>query len=110
MKGTHLGEFEELVLLAVGVLNGAGYGVRIYDEIREQTGRTCSISTIHSTLNRLEEKGFISSHRGGATDKRGGRSKRIYTINGAGEKALAKVREQREKLWQLMPKHTLGYG
>lgn len=110
MKGTHLGEFEELVLLAVGILNGEAYGVKVMDEIEEHTDRRVSISTIHSTLNRLEKKGFIESYVGGASATRGGRSKRLYKITMAGQYALDKVRAQREKLWSLLPKNLLGYG
>ena len=110
MKGTHLGEFEELVLLAVGILNGEAYGITVSDEIETHSGRKVSISTIHTTLNRLEKKGFIESYKGGAEPVRGGRSKRLYRINLAGERALEKVRNQREKLWSLMPKIQFGYG
>ncbi len=109
MKGTHLGEFEELVLLVVGILNGEAYGITVMDEIETHTGRKVSVSTIHSTLNRLEKKGFIESRRGRASPVRGGRSKRLYHINLAGEKALEKVRMQREKLWNLMPKISFRY-
>jgi DNA-binding PadR family transcriptional regulator len=104
MKGTHLGEFEELVLLTVGILNGEAYGITVLDEIEKHTNRKVSVSTIHATLNRLENKGFIESFKGEASPVRGGRSKRLYRIKMAGEKALQKVRNQREKLWNLMPK------
>ena len=110
MKGTHLGEFEELVLLTVGILNGDAYGITVMDEIEAQTERRPSISTIHSTLNRLEKKGFIESYVGGASATRGGRSKRLYRINMLGQLALEKVRQQREKLWNLLPKNSFGYG
>lgn len=108
MKGTHLGEFEELVLLTVGVLDGNAYGVSVMDEIETHTGRRASVSTIHSTLNRLEKKGFIESYTGGASPTRGGRSKRLYRINLAGQRALERVRMQREKLWRLMPKSNFA--
>ena len=106
MKGTHLGEFEELVLLTVGILDGHAYGVTVKDEIETHTGRAVSVSTIHATLHRLEKKGFIESYKGGASATRGGRSKRLYKINQAGQRALAKVREQRESMWKLMPKNA----
>ena len=110
MKGTHLGEFEELVLLTVGILNGAAYGVSVMDEIEQHTERRVSISTIHTTLNRLEKKGFIESYVGGASATRGGRSKRLYKITMAGQHALEKVKLQREKLWRLLPNNLFGYG
>ncbi len=104
MKGTHLGEFEELVLLTVGILHGEAYGISVMDEIATHTGRKVSVSTIHATLSRLEKKGFIESYTGGSSPTRGGRSKRLYRINFAGQRALEKVRNQREHLWSMMPK------
>ena len=56
MKGTYLGEFEELVLLAVGILFGDAYGLAIIDELEKKTGRNIMISSVHKTLVRLEEK------------------------------------------------------
>ena len=108
MKGTHLGEFEELVLLAVGIQSGSAYGISVMDEVEAQTGRSTSISTIHSTLNRLEKKGFINSSAGGSSAVRGGRSKRLYSMNASGYRALEKVRQQREQMWQLTPKVSFG--
>ncbi len=104
MKGTHLGEFEELVLLTVGILDGNAYGITVMDEIEAHTGRRVSVSTIHATLNRLLDKGFVESYAGPATPVRGGRSKRLYRMNLSGHRALEKVRLQREKMWNLMPK------
>ena len=106
MKGTHLGEFEELILLTVGILNGEAYGISVMDEIEKHTDRKASVSTIHTALNRLEKKGFISSYVGGASAIRGGRSKRLYKINANGQEALEKVKLQRERLWSLLPKNT----
>ncbi|MEM7284689.1 MAG: helix-turn-helix transcriptional regulator [Pseudomonadota bacterium] len=106
MKGTHLGEFEELVLLTVGILSGNAYGITVMDEVEEHTGRRASISTIHTTLNRLEKKGFVESYAGASSPVRGGRSKRLYRINLAGQRALERVRLQREKMWNLMPKNA----
>lgn len=102
MKGTYLGEFEELVLLIVGILNGEAYGVNVMDQIKENTNRSVSVSTIHVALYRLEEKGYVESFFGGASKTRGGRKKRLYRITPAGHAALSASRAQREKLWQLM--------
>ena len=103
MKGTQLGEFEELILLVVGILNGEAYGISILKEIEEHTGRTVTVSTIHTALYRLEEKGFVESFVGGASKSRGGRSKRLYKITADGKVALEKARQVRDKLWKLMP-------
>ena len=58
MKGTYLGEFEELVLLVVGMLFDDAYGVAIVDELENQTGRSVMISSVHKALVRLEDKGY----------------------------------------------------
>lgn len=104
MKGTNLGELEELVLLTVGVLNDEAYSIAISKEINRITKRDVSFAVVHSALNRLEEKGFVDSKMGGATSERGGRSKRLFTISHAGKKALLRSKEQRDELWSLMPK------
>ena len=104
MKGTNLGEFEELVLLTVGILNTEAYSLAVAQEIERVTKRSVSFAVVHSALNRLEEKGYVDSELGGATSERGGRSKRIFTISRAGKKALLRVKEQRDELWDLIPK------
>lgn len=103
MKGTHLGEFEELVLLIVGVLVDEAYGVAVAEEIEKQTGRKVSLSPVHSALYRLEKKGFVKSEMSGATQTRGGRRKRIYQITAAGKSALDQVRIMRNSLWDMIP-------
>jgi len=110
MKGTHLGEFEELVLLVVGILHDNAYGVSVMDEIENQAGRSVSVSSVHTTLSRLETKGFIESYAGPASPVRGGRSKRLYRMTMDGQQALEYVRQQREQLWNLMPKLPFGYA
>ena len=109
MKGTHLGEFEELVLLVVGILHGDAYGVNVMDEIENQVSRKVSVSSVHTTLSRLEKKGFIESYAGPALPVRGGRSKRLYRMTMEGQQALNYVREQREQLWSLLPKLPFGF-
>lgn len=103
MKGTHLGEFEELVLLIVGVLVDQAYGVTVAEEIEKQTGRKVSLSPVHSALYRLEKKGFLRSEMSGSTQTRGGRRKRIYQITAAGKSALDQVRSMRNNLWDMIP-------
>lgn len=103
MKGTNLGEFEELVLLTVGVLHDEAYSLAITAEIKRITKRKVSFGVVHSALNRLEEKGYVRSQLGGATKERGGRRKRLFTISAAGKKALIRTKEQRDTLWSLIP-------
>jgi len=107
MKRTYLGEFEEIVLLMVAILDGQAYGVTINQEIEEQTGRKVTFGTVHNTLIRLEEKGFVSSRLGGATTERGGRRKRIFTVTALGSKALQDIQQIRNDLWQLVPPHLI---
>lgn len=103
MKGSNLGEFEELILLMVGVLYSEAYGVAIQDAIEKHTGRSVKISAVHSALHRLEKKGYLTSWVGGATKARGGRRKRFFEITQAGKAAIQARREMRERLWGLMP-------
>ncbi len=103
MKGTYLGEFEEIVLLAVCVLHEDAYGVSITDEINIRTGRPAHLSAVHTALYRLEEKGLVSSELGGATQARGGRRKRLFRVTAAGKTALREARELRNQFWNRIP-------
>jgi PadR family transcriptional regulator, regulatory protein PadR len=104
MKGTNLGELEELVLLVVGVLFDDAYGVAVQEELMERCGRKATLSTIHVALHRLEEKGFLDSRLDGATNERGGRRKLLFRVTRSGQKALAASRELRNELWRAIPK------
>ncbi len=108
MKGTHLGEFEELVLLTVGSLYQEAYGVAIMDEIVEQTGRSVNISAVHAVLQRMEKKGMVKSTMGGATNERGGRRKRYFSLTLAGKKALDQSMALRSQLYNSIP--NLGFN
>ncbi len=110
MKRTTLGEFEEIVLLVTASLEEDAYGVTITQEIKIQTGREPGFNTVHTTLQRLEEKGLISSKMGGATTQRGGRRKRYFSITPLGCRALREVKEVREKLWVGLPSKVLGFS
>lgn len=84
-----LGEFEQLVLLALIHLGDDAYGVVVQREITRRTGRTTSFGTVYTTLTRLEEKGLISSHLGEPTPERGGRRKKHFRVLAAGRRAVA---------------------
>jgi len=99
MKG-FIGEFEELVLLTIAVLGDDAYGVTIKEEIEERASRGISIGALHSTIARLEDKGFLKSHLGGATQERGGRRKRYYQLTHAGKSALHDIKNLRDDLWK----------
>lgn len=107
MKGTCLGEFEELVLLAVAILFEDAYGLSVVDELEKQASRPIMISSVHKTLVRLEDKGYLKSKMGGATQARGGRDKRLYTLTHAGIGALRQSRELRNSMWRQVPRIVL---
>lgn len=108
MKGQHLGELEELVLLAVCICHTNAYGVSIRSEIRSQTGRSISLSAIHATLQRLEDKGILSSDVGGAIAERGGRRKRLFSPTNYGMAQLKDRRNERAALWNQIPEAVLS--
>jgi PadR family transcriptional regulator, regulatory protein PadR len=103
MRRTALGELEELVLLIIGVIKDEAYGVNITQALERETGRAVDFSTVHTTLKRLEEKGFLRSVMAGATAERGGRRKRFFSITAYGYKALRESQEIRMRLWSLIP-------
>jgi DNA-binding PadR family transcriptional regulator len=107
MKRIQLGEFEEIVLLTVGVLHGNAYGVTIKDDIEQRLGREVSIGALQVTLRRLESKGFLKSKLGEANENRRGRPKLFFEITAYGKKALDYTRESREELWKALPKLVL---
>lgn len=106
MKGTNLGEFEELVLLSVAALMEEAYSVAICDELSNHTGRTVKLGVVHSVLNRLEEKGLVNSELGEATKTRGGKRKRFYQLTVAGKAALINAKAIRDQLWDRIPPFT----
>jgi PadR family transcriptional regulator PadR len=86
--GSHLGEFEQLVLLALIRLGDDAYGVSVHREIARRTRRDLSFATVYTTLGRLEEKGLVLSHVGDPTPERGGRRKKYFAITPPGRRAL----------------------
>ena len=98
-KRGYLGEFEQLVLLAVMRLGPKSYGVTIREEIETQSGRDVSLGAIYPTLDRLQEKGYVKSYVGEPTGERGGRSRRHFVLQPAGEEALRKSWEVLTALW-----------
>lgn len=103
MSKEYLGEFEELVLTMVGILGEDAYGNAIVSEIKGRIGRDVNLSAVHITLYRLEDKGLVKSHMGGATKLRGGRRKRIFMITNAGLAMLRVMKDARVDLWKLIP-------
>jgi len=104
MKGTNIGELEELVLLTVGILYRNAYGIAVMDEIEKETGRRLSISAIHTVLTRLEDKGYVKSQMSDPTTERGGRRKKIFLMTASGKRALEELNEMRNQLYNKIPK------
>ncbi len=103
MKGTYLGEFEEIVLLAVGILHEGAYAVSITKEIEKQSRRTVHISAVQTALYRMEEKGLLRSELGEATSERGGKRKRLFWVTPFGVKALEAAQQLRQQMWAQIP-------
>jgi len=103
MKRYPLGEFEEVVLLTVGVLFNEAYGVAIKDEIEKRMDRKVSVGALQSALRRMEEKGYLESRFGEKTNERGGRRKRFFVITNFGKKALEHSRDMRNSMWNDIP-------
>jgi len=103
MKG-YLGEFEELVLLTIAGLGDEAYGVAVKEDIDKRTDRSISIGALHSTITRLEEKGYLKSWLGEPTQERGGRRKRHFEVTHSGKVALNEMKALRDELWLLSKK------
>ena len=107
MKRYYLGEFEEVVLLTVAILQDNAYAVSITHEIMEQTSRSVRLNQVHSALQRLEDKGMVKSKMGNATEERGGRRKRLFVTTALGRRVVTETQFMRQHLWRLA-KGTLG--
>ncbi len=103
MKAKPLGEFEELVLLAVCILDGEAYGVSVKNEVEKHSGRSALLGAVHITLYRLQDKGMLKSVLGGSSGKRGDRRKRLFSITDIGMRQLKTSQEVREGMWKLIP-------
>lgn len=104
MIETRLGDFEEVLMLMIGILGeDEAYAFRIAQEFKSQGGRSVSIGAVHSTMDRLENKGFLKSALKEGTSDRGARKKRIYTITALGKRVLKEAMEFKVSLWRQYP-------
>ena len=108
MKKYQLGEFEEVVMLTVGVLYDEAYGVSIKKEIETRLSRKVSVGALQSALKRLEDKGYLKSREGEATEERAGRPKKYFQITAYGKRAMEYMKETRDELWNAIPKVALN--
>jgi len=111
MIETRLGDFEEAVMLIVGILGEEeAYAFRIAKAFEKRTGRVVSIGATHSTLDRLETKGFVKSSLKNASSDRGDRQKRIFTITAMGKRVLRESMEFKVQLWKEYPAFEGRFG
>ena len=110
MATTHqgIGEFEQLVLLAIAHLGDDAYGVPIVDEIERRTGRSVARAAVYITLRRLEEKGFVTTWMGDPTPERGGKARRYAKLERAGAAALREARQAADRMWKGLDPARLG--
>jgi PadR family transcriptional regulator PadR len=104
MKKYQLGEFEEVVMLTVGVLYDDAYGVSIKKEIETRLSRKVSVGALQSALKRLEDKGYLKAREGEATAERAGRPKKYFHITAYGKRAMEYTKTTRDELWNSIPK------
>ncbi len=109
MKKYQLGEFEEVVILTIGILYKDAYGVAIKREIETRLSRNVSMGAMHTALVRLEDKGYIKSHDGESTEERMGRPRKYFQITALGKKAIVYSRDTRNELWRAIPKVALKF-
>jgi len=108
MRKFQLGEFEEIVMLTVGVLYDEAYGVSIKKEIETRLSRKVSVGALQTALRRLEEKGYLKSREGESTEERAGRPKKYFQITAYGKKAMEYTKNTRDELWSAIPKMALN--
>ncbi len=102
-KRSYFGGFELMVMLALMRLGEDAYGVPISREIEERSGREVALGSVYATLERLEEKGLVTSRFGDSTPERGGRAKRYFHITEKGLREVGEAQRTLRKLWQGLP-------
>lgn len=102
-KEKFLGEFEQMLMLALLQLQDQAYGAQIRQLLDSKVSRAVAIGAIYSTLERLEKKGMVTSWLGESTPERGGRAKRYFSVTAQGEAALKRAKDAMDTLWQGVP-------
>ena len=98
-RGKYLGEFEQLVLLAVVRLDDDAYGMSIRRDIEECSGRHVAIGAVYATLERLRDKGYVRGMKGDTSPERDGRARKFFALTAAGIGVLEEARALQEKMW-----------
>jgi PadR family transcriptional regulator PadR len=104
----YLGEFELMVMLALMRLGDEAYGVPISHEIERRSGREAALGSVYAALDRLEEKGLVTSRLGDPTAERGGRAKRYFKVTAQGLNGVRETQKALMSLWRGLPQ--LGGG
>ena len=99
---------EEIIMIAIYKLGGDAYGVSIRDEVIALSKQNIVYGTLYNSLEYLIRKGYVVSRKGEPTPERGGKSKTIYSITSAGERALQETREFHDHIWSDLSKFNLG--
>ena len=99
-RGEYLGEFEQMILLAVARLGADAYGMAILEEIHRRTGTEAAVASVYAALDRLERRCLVTSTVGEPTPERGGRAKRFFRLEPAGAIALYRSRKALESMWE----------
>lgn len=105
-----IGEFEEIVLLFVAAQHEEAYGLSITKAIEAELERSVTMSSVHTALYRLEEKGMVESKLGDSEGNRRGRRKRIFVITAEGKSALQEAKEARMRVWNMIPEYVLKFA
>jgi DNA-binding PadR family transcriptional regulator len=108
MRKYNLGEFEEVVMLTVGILYNNAYGVSVKKEIEARLSRKVSVGALQTALKRLEDKGYLRSHEGEGTVERAGRPKKYFEITALGKRAMEYTKTTRDELWRAIPEIALN--
>lgn len=106
----HFGDYELTVMLVLMRLGEKAYGVPICREIEERTGREVAVGSVYATLERLEEKGFVSAELGEPTAERGGRAKKYFRVTSKGIKEVRQAQRALTSLWKGLPQLERGIG
>jgi DNA-binding PadR family transcriptional regulator len=107
MRKYQLGEFEEVVMLTVGILYNEAYGVSVKKEIESRLSRKVSVGALQTALRRLEDKGYLKSREGESTEERAGRPKKYFEITALGKRVMEHTKNTRDELWNAIPKVAL---
>ena len=102
MKRAFISELEELILLSVGVLCPDAYAYNIRNVIKDQLGKSLSLASVHTVLYRLETNGLLKSELGGKSEKREGRSKRLFALSRTGVDTVQDIQNIRQAMWAKM--------